>query len=284
MSGPLVSRVLESDLAPDLKFTAVVLASFADDQGYRIYPTIDLVAHLRGISGRQVQQHTKELRRMEILDIVQPATQWRPTHYRLQREKLPVRPPFKPPDRQPFLPDQAGDLTTPDAGVKPTSPLPGVKSSVPGVKPTSPDPSIDPSYVHTCTAHAREAAGVKPTSPLAVAPRLPLVVPVRDPDHVAHSWCGRICVPRFLHKQFRKAIGGPVSKRATRLRTFYAETLAAQPAATPIGAEPLKFWRAAFAARFGGAAPKRIGGAGTGALDHDYMAVWDRRLSQRASG
>lgn len=248
MSGRYVSYVLESALARDLKFTAVVLASYADDDGYRIWPSMGEVAHLRGVTERAVQYHVKELRQMEILAVVKEATQWFPAQYRLVREKLPWREPYKPPERQPYL------LGPP--GVQPASPLPGVKPSAPGVKPTSPDPSLDPP-LRTHTARAREAADraeVKPTSPL----KLPLVVaPRRDPDHVAHSWCGRICVPRFLHKQFRDALGGPVSKRASRLRTFYAETLAAIPAVQPIGDEPVKFWRGAFAARFTTVAPAR---------------------------
>jgi hypothetical protein len=301
MSGQLVSAVLESALSPDLKFTAVVFASFADEAGYRMWPAVDQVAYLRGVSGRQVQVHVKELLRMQIFAIVKPATQHFPAHYRLLVDQLPARPPFRASDPHTVLLPLGGE--SPEAfvggsppGVKPASPQPGVKWSAPGVKWASPDPPLDPPRTHTYDARARAVHGaeVKPASPLTAAvagakvdtaPRLPLVLgPVRDPDHAAHSFCGRICVPRFLHKQFRKALGGPVSRRAARLRTFYAETLEALPAARPIGEEPLKFWRTAFAARFGGAAPRRINGAGTGALDHDYMTVWDRRLAQRSSG
>jgi hypothetical protein len=80
---------------------------------------------------------------------------------------------------------------------------------------------------------------------------------VRDPDHDAHAWCGRICVPKFLHKQFKKALGGPVKYRPKRMRAFYFETLTAIPSAKPIGEEPVKFWRGAFAMRFSGVTPKK---------------------------
>jgi hypothetical protein len=96
---------------------------------------------------------------------------------------------------------------------------------------------------------------VKRASPLITISSLPLVGAVPDPDHTAHAWCGRICVPKFLHRSLKQALGGPIKWRAKRLRAFYAETLAAIAAAQPIGQEPVKFWRAAFAARFGTPAP-----------------------------
>ncbi len=247
MSGRYVSLVLESDLSPDLKFTAVVLASFADEEGYRIWPAIDHVAHLRGVSGRQVQRCVKELCRMNILDVVRPATQWHPTHYRMVREHLPPREPYRPPDRQQNLlgpPGESGPLYAP--GV--TSPLEGE------------------------------------------SPRLPLIVaPTRRPGHEAHAWCGRICVPKFLHKQFKQALGGPVSKRAARMRTFYAETIAAMPVAHPIGEEPVRFWRRAFAGRFGGVAPSRetrrsasgYPSDGRGNCPHEPMCARARECTER---
>jgi hypothetical protein len=239
MSGRYVSLVLESALAPDLKFTAAVLASFADEDGYRVWPAVPHVAYLRGVSERAVQFHIKDLRTMDILELVKPATQWHPAHYRIVAEKLPARAPYQAADRQPWL------LGPP--GVNSTSPLPGVKPSAPGVKPASPDPSLDPP-LRTHMTRAREADDG----------RLPLVVgPLRDTDHQAHAWCGRICMPRFLHRQLRSALGGPVAKRGSRLRAFYAETLAAIPAVTPIGDAPVPFWRAAFAARFGEKLPRR---------------------------
>ena len=39
--------------------------------------------------------------------------------------------------------------------------------------------------------------------------------------------------------------------RPKRMREFYADTIEAMPASQPIGMEPVKFWRAAFAVRFG---------------------------------
>jgi len=262
MSGRYVSRVFESDLAPDVKFTAAVLASFADDDGFQIRPSMPLVAHLRGLQERSVQYHVKELQRMEILEVVRPATQWLPTHYRMRLEKLPTRAPYAPPDRQRSMLEPAGESPpSSEPGVQPTAPLAGVQPNVPGVQwnvsgvqPSAPDPSVDPSVrsvsTHTYGARAGEA---QPESETAEGEsRLPLIVaPTRDPDHAAHAWCGRICVPKFLHKQFKRALGGQVTKRAARMRAFYAETFTTLPADRPIGqVDPVKFWRAKFAARF----------------------------------
>lgn len=243
MSGRHVSRVLESNLAPDLKFTAAVFASFADDEGI-CWPAIGHVAFLRGLEERRVQYHVKELRRMEILSVDRPATQWHPTRYRLQLEHLPTRAAYRPPDRQPSLSDPPGVHSSAplNSGVHSAAPQPGVHSTVPGVHSSAPDPSVRSVSTHTRTADAREAD--EPTLPLVGA------TPDGSTDHAAHAWCGRICVPKFLHRQFKRALGGPVTNRAGRMREFYAATIAAMPAAEPIGAEPVKFWRSAFAARF----------------------------------
>ncbi len=288
MSGAAVSRVLDSDLPADLKFTAAVLASFADDEGYRIWPSMGEVAYLRGISERAVQYHVKELRAMQILELVKPATQWFPAQYRMRLDQLPSRAPYKPPERQRYLLGPPGESPGPtESGVKPVAPLPGVKPSAPGVKPTSPDPSLDPS-LRTHSARAREGAddsGVKPVAPLAgespSGPRLPIPQAVRDPDHDAHAWCGRICVPKFLHRQFKKALGGPVKWRPKRMRAFYRETLDAMPTARPIGDEPVKFWRKAFTAWCGGTAVDRQG-SGCGHEDAPCHSYEQHRARIRA--
>jgi hypothetical protein len=68
-------------------------------------------------------------------------------------------------------------------------------------------------------------------------------------DHVRHAFCGRKCVPDFLHGEFKQSIGGDDPDAS--VRQFYAEVMASIQADQPIGEEPLKFWRGQFAARFG---------------------------------
>jgi hypothetical protein len=273
MSGRLVSRVLESNLRPDLKFTAVVLASFGDDEGYHIRPAMRHVAHLRGLEERQAKYHVKELRRLEILDIVHPATQWQPTDYRMRVEKLPPRIAYRPPDRQRDLWPPGESPGPPDSGVQSTAPPSGVQSSVPGVQPTAPDPSVRSVSTRTDIARARgdaaehttaaggenrradNGAAMQPSAPLNELPLVGMVT--RDRDHAEHAWCGRVCVPKFLHRAFKRALGGPIVKRPARLKAFYTATIAAIPAARDIGDEPVRFWRTAFATRFSSAAPRR---------------------------
>jgi hypothetical protein len=269
MSGRYVTRVLESSLTPlAMKLTAAALASFADDvDGRQVKPSMDYVAWLTGLTTRAVQVHVKELRRMHVLIQVQPATQWRPTHYQMRLEALPCRAPFRAPSgQQTFVADLVGG-----PGVKLGAPQSGVKLSPdlspPGVHPASPDPSVQRSVsTHTYRAREGEASGVHRASPLNPDPELPLVRVVRDSDHTAHAWCGRICVPKFLHRQFKKALGGSVKHRPERMRAFYSETLARIPAAMPIAEEPVKFWRAAFLRRFSVSAPARS------VVRHDHIS------------
>jgi hypothetical protein len=70
-------------------------------------------------------------------------------------------------------------------------------------------------------------------------------------EHLSHACCGRVCVPNFLHSDFIRAVGGAAPGEA--LNDFYAKTLEAIPDDQPIGDDPVKFWRAAFSARFGSA-------------------------------
>lgn len=72
-------------------------------------------------------------------------------------------------------------------------------------------------------------------------------------DHLRHAFCGRKCVPDFLHGEFVQSIGGADPDAA--VRRFYAEVMERIPDDQPIGDEPLKFWRTQFTARFGSALP-----------------------------
>ena len=65
-------------------------------------------------------------------------------------------------------------------------------------------------------------------------------------EHLRHVWCGRVCVPDFLHGQFLRA----TNQSETTLKTFYAATFEAIPDDEPVEADALKFWRPMVTARW----------------------------------
>ena len=67
MSSRLAMTVLESGLAPALKPAAVVMALFANDDGDRIYPSVERVAHLLGVTRRTAERLISHLRQVGVL-------------------------------------------------------------------------------------------------------------------------------------------------------------------------------------------------------------------------
>lgn len=114
--------------------------------------------------------------------------------------------------------------------------------------PSRPVPSLEEKNVHT-----HRPAG--PTSSGALGGMLPR-------DHLKHSWCGRKCVPEFLHLEFCRALGGELGaandtlRGADRMSGWYLD-VERRLGDKPNGDEPLKFWRAQFAAQWPGEQPKR---------------------------
>jgi hypothetical protein len=62
-------------------------------------------------------------------------------------------------------------------------------------------------------------------------------------EHAAHAWCGRVCVPRFLHNEFVRALNREDAD--ARLLEFYPRWLETFEA-EPVTEQPAKFWRAAY--------------------------------------
>jgi hypothetical protein len=244
MSGRYVSRVLESNLPAYLSKTAEALATFADDDGYKIWPSVPYVAWLTKQSERTVQNHLAALRKLEILVEHRPATQHRPTEYRMDLTKLPTRPAFRLPEVQLVAP------LDPSPGVQP--PPRGATSDARGATAVAPDPSLDPKTVQTHTARATPE--VQRVAPLD-EPALPLIGETPAPRCAhpnRHAWCeGRIHVPRDLHFEFLDQLGTrpretPAAK-AGRLIAFYARTMQYLKGEVSI-VDKYAFWKAAFAA------------------------------------
>lgn len=95
---------------------------------------------------------------------------------------------------------------------------------------------------HTDRAGAREVLG----------PRL------IGNEHRAHASCGRVCVPAFLHRQLKDALGGDEQSADTKLRAWYLETERALPEDAIVPSDAAKFWRPRFDATFVTLAPVAV--------------------------
>lgn len=95
-----------------------------------------------------------------------------------------------------------------------------------------PDPDLIDRVKNTRSTRAREDF---PTVPLS-----------GRSHHRSHAHCGRVCVPAFLHDEFRRALPGDADANDRPVRDWYltVEDAWAQKA---IGDDALVFWRARFA-------------------------------------
>lgn len=103
-------------------------------------------------------------------------------------------------------------------------------------------------------------------------------------DHRTHVFCGRKCVPEFIHAEFIGSLGGDPDDAAGILlgKTggapgWYSRVEAGLPPG-PIGDDPPKFWRAHFAASFPSGAPKLKD------VQPTYQEPWDCPHVTQCSG
>jgi len=89
MSGRLVSAVFDSALPAWLKPYAAACASFAADDGTRVYPSISRIARMVGRCERATQTAVQELIRRGVLEVLAPARQHTSTHYRFVLDAVP---------------------------------------------------------------------------------------------------------------------------------------------------------------------------------------------------
>lgn len=93
MSILLTEVVLKSALSPEIKPVAALLATYADSDGNRIFPSVGRVAWEVGISRRQAQRHFDRLRRIGVLVPVSSGKggRSRTTRYRMDEAAIPKR-------------------------------------------------------------------------------------------------------------------------------------------------------------------------------------------------
>lgn len=89
MSWPLVAAVYASTLPGWLKPYAAACASFAAEDGTRIYPSVARVAGLVGRHERATQYALQHLRALGILEVLAPGRRHQATHYRFNAAALP---------------------------------------------------------------------------------------------------------------------------------------------------------------------------------------------------
>jgi len=146
MSGRLVSAVFDSGLPAWLKHYAAACASFALDDGSRVFPSMARLARMAGRSERATVTAVHELVRRGILIIETAHTPRRPARYRFNIAALPY---LSEPSQLPLFPQATATKTrviAPGAASFPQFPQAstgrGEAHFTPGVKPTSPDPSV----------------------------------------------------------------------------------------------------------------------------------------------
>ena len=89
MSGRLVSAVFDSTLPAWLKRYAAAYASFAADDGSRVYPSRARVARLVGRSERSTQRAIQELRRRGVLALELAPVRQQTPRYQFRAIALP---------------------------------------------------------------------------------------------------------------------------------------------------------------------------------------------------
>jgi len=133
MSARLVSAVFSSSLPAWLKPYATALATFAADDGGRVYPTVARLARMVGRSDRATQTAIGELRRLGVLTLEAPAGRYRASRYAFHVRALSKFPQVRVQKPRPILVG-GGDMHRFSQGltgswVKPTSPDQSVRTS-----------------------------------------------------------------------------------------------------------------------------------------------------------
>jgi len=135
MSGKVYGWVLDQPKLPaHLKHVLGCYASYANDEGYKIFPSIDLVAKKCGLHRRTIQRNTRKLERLGYLISVNGQTGGRG---RSNRWRIPI---IKG-DIRATLYDLKGDIV---------SPFPIKKDDIQTVKRVTsapPDPSLELKYL-----------------------------------------------------------------------------------------------------------------------------------------
>jgi hypothetical protein len=82
MSVKVMGHIWDQDLKPALKFVLLAYGERSDHEGDNIYPSVDLVSYMTGYSERTVQNATKELLSLGLLEFIKKHPKYRTNVYR----------------------------------------------------------------------------------------------------------------------------------------------------------------------------------------------------------
>lgn len=151
MSGYLQGQVWFRDVRGSERDVLLAMADHGDDDGTRIFPSVDYLSWKVGISRRQVQRIVSGLREKGALIVVREATRYEPTHYRMELDALPAKPKYEPKNRDDV------DVTPADSRGDKSPPSGVTDPAARGDVQMSPEPSGEPSEKpSTSNRRARE--------------------------------------------------------------------------------------------------------------------------------
>lgn len=202
MSFDAMKRVYASHLEHSLRFLAITLAWFANDDGSRVFPSVETLSDYLGVSDRQVRAGLSRLRDLEVLLVEQSGGgTGRSTRYRIN---LPVLEQIPPPRKHRVVSSTTVLRHREKMGRKPGSLLQGLtsvnidESSVPG--------SVPQGQTLKCTSANPEAGfrqTLKPASaePGSVLPRT--LKPTSGDQYIDPSIDPPVDPSRSVHKDHR---------------------------------------------------------------------------------
>lgn len=162
MSGYLQGQVWFREVRGSERDVLLAMADHGDDDGTRIYPSMDYLAWKVGLSKRRTQQIVSAMRERGVLIVVREATRYDPTHYRMRLEALPEK--AARPGVQSASPLAVrGEIAEP-AGVQ--------SERGRGEAQSSPKPSREPSVEPSATGSARAQAELPEDFPDELRPHL----------------------------------------------------------------------------------------------------------------
>jgi hypothetical protein len=181
MSIKQMSQVWEHEFDHPEQSILLALADHADDDGAKIFPSVEYICWKTGYKERQVRRLLKKLREQRVLLVLREGGgRGYPTEYKLNLAAAPRKPPYRPTFNAPEAPQEEAEkgaiLTgfppdTPEQkGATATTEKGATATTEKGATATTPEPSLPvskPSHTR-CAAKAAGGEGARPKPPPAI--------------------------------------------------------------------------------------------------------------------